>query len=70
MLRIPFWTFLLFNAICIGVCNALLDLILKFYVAFEGSDLGGVFSFAFAFMWTTIADKNQTFEIFYQKYYF
>ena len=47
----------------------LLDLIFKrSYLAFEGSDLDGVFSFAFAFMWTTISDKNQNFEIFGQKH--
>ena len=56
----PFWTFLLFNANCIGICNSLLDSFFKWsYLAFECSDLDGVFSFAFAFMWTTISDKNQ-----------
>ena len=34
------------------------------YLALEYSDLGGVFSFAFAVMWRTSSDKNQTFEIF------
>ena len=40
------------------------------YLAFECSDLDGVFSFAYAFMWTTISDKNQNFEIFGQKHVF
>ena len=29
ILYIPVWTFLLFNGICIGICNSLLDLIFK-----------------------------------------
>ena len=35
---------------------------------FECSDLDGVFSFVFVFMWTTVSDKNQNFEIFGQKH--
>ena len=42
----PFWNFLLFNATYIGICNYLLDLIFKrAYLAFEVSDLDGVFIF-------------------------
>ena len=68
---IPFWIFLLFNAICIGKCNSSFDLIFKrSYLAFECSDVDGVFSFAFAFMWTTISDKNQNFENFGRKHVF
>ena len=39
---ITFWTFLLLNVICIGICNSLLDLIFKrSYLAFECSELDG-----------------------------
>ena len=68
---ILFWTFLLFIAICIGICTSLLDLIFKqSYLAFECSDLDGGFSFAFAVKWTTISNKNQNFEMFGQKHVF
>ena len=69
ILCITFLTFLLFNAICIGICTSWVDLICKRpYLAFECSDLAEVFSFAFAVMWTTILDKNKNFEIFDQKH--
>ena len=71
ILCIPFWSFLLFNAIYIEICNSLLDLILnRSYLEFECSDLDGVFSFSFVFMWTTISDKKQNFEMFGQKHVF
>ena len=40
------------------------------YLTFECSDLDGVFGFEFAFMWTTISDKNQNFEIFVKNMFF
>ena len=60
ILCIPFRTFLLFNAVCIGICNSLLDLSFKrSYLAFEVSDLDGVFNFVFAFLWTIIKKKKK-----------
>ena len=51
------------------VWNSLSDLIVKgSYLVYETSDLDGIFSVAFAFMWTTILDKNQNFEIFGQNH--
>ena len=69
ILCIQFWTFLLLNAICLGICNSLLDFILKGHSSRLSAQIWmGVFSFAFAFMWTKISDKNQKFEIFGQKH--
>ena len=57
---------------CLMQFNILLDLLFKnSYLAFECSDLDGVFSFALAVMWTTFSGKkNQTFEIFGKKHVF
>ena len=44
ILCIPIWTFLLFNAICLGISKSLLDFIFKWsYLGFECSDLDVLF---------------------------
>ena len=49
------------------LCETFFFFFLISNLAFECSDLDGVFSFAFVVMCTTFSDKNQNFEIFGQK---